>query len=110
VDGGDHEYMKKIITAFNFCAMLFALCTSAEAQQQGKIAKIGELLFRPGSTLGTGREVFRRSLRELGYVEGKSIVYETRSAEGRLDQFPVFADELVRLRLTYSLHPPRLKP
>ena len=91
--------MKKIITAFNFCAMLFALCTSAEAQQQGKIAKIGELLFRPGSTLGTGREVFRRSLRELGYVEGKSIVYETRSAEGKLDQFPVFADELVRSKV-----------
>ena len=81
------------------CAMLFALCSSAEAQQQGKIAKIGELLFRPGSTLGTGREVFRRSLRELGYVEGKSIVYETRSAEGKLDQFPVFADELVRSKV-----------
>ena len=79
--------------------VLLALCTAADAQQQGRIAKIGELLFRPGSTLGTGREVFRRSLRELGYVEGKSIVYETRSTEGKLDQFPVFADELVRLKV-----------
>jgi putative ABC transport system substrate-binding protein len=91
--------MKKKIRVFALCAMLFALCTSAEAQQQGKIVKIGELLFRPGPTLGAGREIFRRSLRELGYVEGKSIVYETRSAEGKLEQFPVFADELVRFKV-----------
>jgi putative ABC transport system substrate-binding protein len=87
--------MRKQFFGFALGLLIFALCTSAEAQQQGKIPKIRELLFRPGSTLGTGREVFRRSLRELGYVEGKSIVYEARSAEGKLDQFPVFAAELV---------------
>ena len=42
---------------------------------------------------------FRRSLRELGYVEGKSILYEDRSAEGKLDRFPALADELVRLKV-----------
>ena len=110
MDQGTEKDMKKKIRVFALCAMLFALCTSAEAQQQGKIAKIGELLFRPGPTLGAGREIFRRSLRELGYIEGKSIVYETRSAEGKLEQFPALADELVRSRLTYSLRPPRLKP
>jgi hypothetical protein len=77
-------------------ALAFASVRFVEAQQQGKIAKIGELLFRPGPTLGAGREIFRRSLRELGYVEGKSIVYETRSADGKLDQFHILADELVR--------------
>ena len=82
------------------CALLFALCLPAEAQQQAKIPKIGELVgFRRASTLGTGREIFRRSLRELGYVEGKSILYEDRSAEGKLDRFPALADELVRLRV-----------
>ena len=80
-------------------AMLFALCVPASAQQAAKIPRVGELLFRPGPTLGAGREIFRRSLRELGYVEGKSIVYATRSAEGKLDQFPVFADELVRFKV-----------
>ena len=65
-----------------------ATVSLAQAQQQTKIPKIGELLFRPGSTLGAGREVFRRSLREVGYIEGKSIAYETRSADGKLDRFP----------------------
>jgi hypothetical protein len=41
MDGGDHENMKKIITVFNFCTMLFALCVSAEAQQPKKIPRIG---------------------------------------------------------------------
>jgi ABC-type uncharacterized transport system substrate-binding protein len=79
--------------------VLLAVAVIAEAQPQAKIRKIGELLFRPGPTLGAGREVFRQSLRELGYVEGKSITYETRSAEGKLDRFPVLADELVRLKV-----------
>jgi ABC-type uncharacterized transport system substrate-binding protein len=75
----------------------------AEAQQQTKVAKIGELLFRPGSTsgypIGAGREVFRAKLRELGYIEGKSVAYETRSADGKIDQLHVLADELVRLKV-----------
>jgi putative ABC transport system substrate-binding protein len=81
--------------------MLFALCVSAEAQQQTKMAKIGELVSRgkdrPG--LGTGRELFRRSLRELGYIEGKNIAFETRSAEGKAERFPALADELIRLKV-----------
>jgi putative ABC transport system substrate-binding protein len=89
----------KKVLSLALCAMLFALGFSAQAQQQGKIAKIGELLFRPGSTLGAGRELFRRSLRELGYVEGKNIFFETRTAEGRLERFPVMAEELVRLKV-----------
>src|SRR5262249_12752383 len=52
---------------------------------------------RPG--LGTGRELFRRSLRELGYVEGKNISFETRSAEGKAERFKALAEELVRLKV-----------
>ena len=84
------------------CALLFALCDPAHAQQ-AKIPKIGELVFRSGATLGTGREMFRRSLRELGYVDGKSVTYETRSAEGKLDRFPALAEELVRLKVDVLL-------
>ena len=80
-------------------AMLFALCSSGEAQQPAKIAKIGELLFRTGSGLGPGRTAFRQQLRELGYVEGKNIAFESRSAEGKLDRFHTLADELVRLKV-----------
>jgi ABC-type uncharacterized transport system substrate-binding protein len=86
---------------FNWLLGTLLLTTAfpAEAQQQAKVAKIGELLFRPGSTLGSGRESFRRALRELGYVEGENIAFETRSAEGKFDRFPALADELVRLKV-----------
>ena len=68
----------------------------AHAQQQAKVPKIGSL---GTGGLGSGRELFRQALRELGYVEGKNITIEYRSAEGRLDRLPAVADELVRLNV-----------
>ena len=79
--------------------MLFALCRPVEAEQPAKIPKIGALVFRSRSGLGTGREMFRRSLRELSYVDGKSISYETPSADGKLERFPVLAEELVPIKV-----------
>jgi len=70
----------------------------AEAQQQAKVAKIGWLGFRSASQ-APGTEVFRRELLKLGYVEGKNIAFEYRSAEGKPDRFPDLADELVRLKV-----------
>ena len=81
------------------CAFVFAFSFFAQAQQPAKVTKIGELLFRDRTDLGSGREVFRRQLRELGYIEGKNILYETRSAKGNLNRFPALADELVRLKV-----------
>ena len=66
--------------------LLFALSLPANAQRQPKLAKIGELLFRDDPRVGPGRAAFRQQLRELGYLEGKNIIYETRSAHGKLDQ------------------------
>jgi putative tryptophan/tyrosine transport system substrate-binding protein len=91
--------MKKNVLNAALGAMLLALCSSAEAQQQAKVAKIGELLFRARPGLGAGREVFRGELRKLGYVEDKNIAFESRSAEGKLDRFPALADELVRRKV-----------
>jgi putative tryptophan/tyrosine transport system substrate-binding protein len=89
------------ILGFALGAMLFMLGYPAYAQKEAKIAKIGEMVSRgqdrPG--LGTGRELFRRSLRELGYVEGKNISFETRSAEGKIERFAALAEELVRLKV-----------
>ena len=44
-------------------------------------------------------EAFRQGLRDLGYVEGKNIIIEWRSAEGALDHLPALAAELVRLKV-----------
>jgi len=71
----------------------------AEAQQQAKLPKIGWLEADStgrGSRLG---ELFLRKLRELGYVEGKNITIEYRSADDKLDRLPALAGELVRLNV-----------
>jgi ABC-type uncharacterized transport system substrate-binding protein len=91
--------MKKKITVLSLCAMLLALCVSAEAQQPTKIPWIGFLGVSSASTLAARIEAFRQGLRELGYVEGKSIVIEYRWAEGKFDRLPALAAELVRLKV-----------
>jgi putative tryptophan/tyrosine transport system substrate-binding protein len=91
--------MRKNFYGVALCAVLFALCTSVEAQQQAKIYKVGELAFRSASMPATGRELLRRELRELGYVDGKNIIFETRFAEGKLDRLPAAAEELARLKV-----------
>jgi putative ABC transport system substrate-binding protein len=100
VDRDREKDMKKKITVLTLCAMLFALCSSAEAQQAKKVARIGFLSGGSATTTSPARyEVFRQGLGELGYVEGKNIVIEHRWAEGKLDRFPALAAELVRLKV-----------
>jgi putative ABC transport system substrate-binding protein len=69
----------------------------AQAQQAKKIARIGFLSQDSGPT--SRSEAFREGLRELGYVEGKNIAIEYRYADGKLDQLPSLAAELVRLKV-----------
>ena len=52
-----------------------------------------------------GHELFRRELRELGYVEGKNIAFEYRYADNKLDRLPALADELVRLKVDVLVTP-----
>jgi putative ABC transport system substrate-binding protein len=79
--------------------VLFALSVSAEAQQPTKIPRIGFLAGNSLSSLAARVEAFRQGLRELGYVEGKNIVIEWRSAEGKNDRLPALAAELVHLKV-----------
>src|SRR5689334_7663917 len=90
--------MNQRILALALCAMIFALCFSAEAQQQPKVPKIGWLEVRPADSK-TSFELFKRELRALGYVDGKSVAFEYRNAGNNLDRLPTLADELVRLRV-----------
>jgi putative tryptophan/tyrosine transport system substrate-binding protein len=70
----------------------------AEAQQSTRIPRIGYLQI-PTSPNPARIEAFRQGLRELGYVEGKNIVIEYRSSEGKPDRLPALAAELVRLKV-----------
>jgi putative ABC transport system substrate-binding protein len=78
---------------------LFALWLPASAQQPAKIPRIGFLSGTSHSTISARVEAFRQGLRELGYVEGKTIVIDYRYAEGKSDRLPALADELVRLKV-----------
>ena len=78
---------------------LLAAPLVAEAQQAGKVPRIGYLGANPPSANVARIEAFRQGLRELGYVEGENIIIEWRSAEGALDHLPALAAELVRLKV-----------
>jgi ABC-type uncharacterized transport system substrate-binding protein len=88
--------MRKRFVCLVLSALLLVLSFSAQAQQQAKIPKIGSL---GTGGLGSVRRLLGRELRELGYVEGKNILFEYRSAEGKLDRLSALADELVRLKV-----------
>jgi len=79
--------------------MLFALCSSAHAQQPKKVPRIGYLSNTSPSADSARYEAFRQGLRELGYVAGKNVVIEYRYTEGKSDRLPALAAELVRLRV-----------
>ncbi|MGH2360820.1 MAG: ABC transporter substrate-binding protein, partial [bacterium] len=92
-----------------FIAVVIALLAVAvlvvpragEAQQAANIPRIG---FLSASSLSDPRtlrflEAFRQGLRELGYAEGQNIAIESRFAEGKWDQLPGLAAELVRVKV-----------
>jgi len=70
---------------------------AAEAQQAGKMWRIG-LIGTDDSEL-PGHAAFRQALRDLGYDEGKNLVIDYRTADGRYDRLPAPTEELVRLKV-----------
>ena len=78
-------------------AVLFALCFSAEAQQKGKVPRIGILFI--GGRNQPHLEAFKQGLRERGYMEGENITFDYRYADGKEDQLPLLAAELVHLKV-----------
>ena len=79
--------------------MLFALCSSAEAQQPKKVLLIGYLSSTDRARESTRAEAIRLALRALGYIEGQNIAIEYRYAEGKRHRIPELAAELVRLKV-----------
>ena len=91
--------MKKKITVLTLCALLFALCSFADAQQTGKIFRIGFL--DAGTAAGSAIlvEAFRQELRKLGWIEGKNITIEYRFAEQKPERLPELTTDLFRLNI-----------
>jgi putative tryptophan/tyrosine transport system substrate-binding protein len=79
--------------------MLLALSFTAEAQQPAKVPRIGFLITNSRAALLARTEAFQHGLRELGYIEGKNILIEWRSADGKVDRLLELAAELVRLKV-----------
>src|SRR5882762_2133541 len=90
-----------IVLATGLLAMPFA----AEAQQAGKVYRIG-LLSTSFAQRTAGVQAFKDRLQELGYVEGRNLAIEIRDGGGRNDQLPAFAAELAkRVDLILTLGP-----
>jgi len=68
---------------------------AVEAQPPAKVYRIGWLSNTPSPQVN---EVLLQNLHELGWVEGRNIVFERRSVEGRIERFPALAGELVQLK------------
>jgi putative ABC transport system substrate-binding protein len=80
---------------------LLAAPLAAEAQRATKAWRIGFLTS--GTREGAGADIriapFTQGLRELGYIDGRNVILETRYAEGRVERFPALAAELVNLKV-----------
>jgi len=87
--------MKKQVICLALCSLLLVPCSSATAQQAGKIPWIGYL-----AGAGSGPSpAFIQGLRDLGYVEGKNIAFVYRTTEGRRERYSDLVAELVGLQV-----------
>ena len=95
--------MRKRIVGIALIAIVLSLCGSSQAQQPRKVHRIGYLSSFDRASESARAEGIRLALRELGYIEGQNITFESRYAEGKLDRAPELAAELVRLKVDIIL-------
>jgi putative tryptophan/tyrosine transport system substrate-binding protein len=91
--------MKKRITLWLLATLFLANVSLAEAQQTGKVSRIGYLDNSTASGSAGLLEVFRQELSKLGWIEGKNITIDYRFAEQKLERLPELATDLVRLKV-----------
>jgi putative ABC transport system substrate-binding protein len=91
--------MKKRITLWLLATLFLANVSLADAQQTGKIFRIGYLDAGTASGSAVLLEAFRQEMSKLGWIEGKNITIEYRFAEGKNDRLPELAADLVRLKV-----------
>jgi len=92
--------MKHIIVRLLVVFVIGATCgVRAEAQQTGKVFRIGFLDSSTASGMAGLLEAFRQELSKLGWIEGKNIAFEYRFAEQKPERLPELAADLVRLKV-----------
>jgi putative tryptophan/tyrosine transport system substrate-binding protein len=97
--------MQKKTTGLSLCALLFAFCISAEAQQAKRVPRIAFLAGGSRAADALLLQAFWQRMKDLGYVEGKNIVAEYRFAEGAPERLANFAAELVHLNVDVIVAP-----
>ena len=92
--------MRKRIFIHVLAIVILASVHVAEAQQAGKVYRIGFLTMgSPNRTFKLRMAAFRQGVIKLGYVEGKNVVIEERYAKGRKERLPALVSELFRLNV-----------
>jgi putative ABC transport system substrate-binding protein len=91
---------KSMVVRLAAAVLLLGGSVAAQAQQAARVYRIGFVSpISPGPTL----DAFRQRLREIGYVEGKNVIFETRFAEGRSERLPELVAEVIRLKVDVLL-------
>jgi ABC-type uncharacterized transport system substrate-binding protein len=91
--------MKKKVTAIMLGVFMLGCFQFVQAQQPGKVARIGYVSSSGTATSDSSFAALRQGLRDLGHIEGKNILFEYRSGEGEPDRIPVLVAELVELKV-----------
>ncbi len=94
----DRRTRSRLVPLVILIITLLAVPLAAEAQQPGKVFRVGFLTAYSSSADASLFDSFRQGMRNLGYEEGRNVAYETRWAEGRLERLPGLAAELVALK------------
>ena len=91
--------MTKKMILLALCSLLLAPCSAVDAQQTGKIFRIGFLDNSTASGIAVLLEAFQQELRKLGWIEGKNIAIEYRFSELKAERLSELAADLVRLNV-----------
>jgi putative ABC transport system substrate-binding protein len=97
--------MPRPVARLAFFALAITASVSAQAQQSGKIYRVGFLSPNTPAIVSDSVDALRAGLRDLGYVDGQNLVIEYRYAEGQLSRLPQLAAELVLLNLNVIIAP-----
>jgi putative tryptophan/tyrosine transport system substrate-binding protein len=88
---------KSTVVRLAAAVLLLAGSVAAQAQQAARVYRIG--LVSPTSPAPAVFDAFRQTLRELGYVEGRNVIFEARYADEKPERLPELVAELIRLKV-----------